>query len=258
MKTEKRKVTCRKGHFIESQSPEQPKTDPLQGGDQKDTSSINFICNHSFTTPESGYVFCIKCKKQFTLDINTPFFGNSGAKVFPSDAKKVPKPTYHLNCDKCGKPYWSEEGFLRPQLCEQCQQAKENQPQAKTLDKQIREKQEELIEFLDNLVGVRPPISKSEWKDRQKLYDELSALKEQEKEPDSKSAEEILHSKFPNACNCDWYIPIKECMHEYASQGVNLKEELVKFDKWCFTSKLNAESSEKLVDEYLNSLISEI
>jgi hypothetical protein len=40
----------------------------------------------------------------------------------------------------------------------------------------------------------------------------------QESQP-KKTAGEILHSKFPNACNYDWYIPIKECMEEYYNQS---------------------------------------
>jgi acetyl-CoA carboxylase beta subunit len=27
---------------------------------------------------------------------------------------------YHLNCDKCGKTYWSQEGFPKPQFCYDC------------------------------------------------------------------------------------------------------------------------------------------
>ena len=29
---------------------------------------------------------------------------------------------YHLNCDKCGATYWSQEGFPKPQLCSNCEQ----------------------------------------------------------------------------------------------------------------------------------------
>ena len=30
------------------------------------------------------------------------------------------KQNYHLNCDKCGQTYWSNEGFPEPQLCYNC------------------------------------------------------------------------------------------------------------------------------------------
>ena len=27
---------------------------------------------------------------------------------------------YHLNCDVCGEPYWSKDGFPIPQICPKC------------------------------------------------------------------------------------------------------------------------------------------
>jgi hypothetical protein len=35
---------------------------------------------------------------------------------------------YHLNCDKCGKTFWSQEAFPEPQLCFDCGKQKEPLP----------------------------------------------------------------------------------------------------------------------------------
>ena len=36
--------------------------------------------------------------------------------------QKEPRQNYHLNCDKCGDTFWSQEGFPKPQLCYKCEQ----------------------------------------------------------------------------------------------------------------------------------------
>ena len=49
---------------------------------------------------------------------------SSIAKTETDTGKLVDMPelrqNYHLNCDKCGKTYWSQEGFPKPQLCYDC------------------------------------------------------------------------------------------------------------------------------------------
>jgi hypothetical protein len=52
----------------------------------------------------------------------------------------------------------------------------------KEIEQRIIEKQDELIEFLDNLVGVQPPLAKSEWDERLRHFNELDALRAEQGE----------------------------------------------------------------------------
>jgi hypothetical protein len=42
-----------------------------------------------------------------------------------ADVRNEPnRQNYHLNCDKCGTPYWSQEAFPKHQLCFKCDESK--------------------------------------------------------------------------------------------------------------------------------------
>jgi len=46
---------------------------------------------------------------------------------------------YHLNCDKCGATYWSQEGFPKPQLCINCDQPAKAEAKTGKCDCQVWE-----------------------------------------------------------------------------------------------------------------------
>jgi hypothetical protein len=107
---------------------------------QRDIAVIyeNYIKEHGIKSPSSeidllhglyAKIYCNIDPPQ--VDINTPFFGNSGA--------KIPQAVYTLNCDKCGDVFCSESAFPTNHLCVKCYAKKHSQAEQPTPMEIIRE-----------------------------------------------------------------------------------------------------------------------
>jgi hypothetical protein len=55
-------------------------------------------------------------------------FATQLKETLPAQQSEKERQVYHLNCDKCGKTFWSQEAFPNPQVCFNCIQQKEPLP----------------------------------------------------------------------------------------------------------------------------------
>ena len=97
------------------------KTDKLNRGQESE--GMSECCNYpiiDFRTKTRGLIkVCSQCLQEVESD-------------------QPHRQLYHLNCDKCGATYWSQEGFPKPQLCINCDQPVK--AEAKTAEFETAEK----------------------------------------------------------------------------------------------------------------------
>ena len=100
---------------------------------QQPSSMGDYKCHVETSVKDSkgNPVFVDKCLKEAIELLNEHGFKTIASccghcKISPTILIEQSQPeqdelqAYHLNCDTCGKPYWSINAFPKPQWCEKC------------------------------------------------------------------------------------------------------------------------------------------